>query len=219
MELQKKSYNSIIENCLKQLENIGKTEKEIKYLKEAYNFIEKLWNIQYDKIEKIKFVMISEAPLFGDDKHYFYNSNSKFKSFFHKSNMESFGIENYDILDKKEIIQKLNEKGFIILDLFMFPLNGKNTSENFRKMKKNRRKELFMISLEFYLKDKLEKIERKKSDKIKFFYRYKRLKKIIGIDFEKVLKKKELISRNTEIETISNGNMGIDNEKLKNIVS
>ncbi len=44
------------------------------YLKNAFEITEKLWEEQFNKIDKLKIIMISEFPLFGNIQRYIYNS-------------------------------------------------------------------------------------------------------------------------------------------------
>lgn len=66
---------------------LSSDEKE--YLEEAFIFTEELWSQQYDKMSAIKYVMLSEAPLFGEKQNYFYNIETSFSSFFFLSTVES----------------------------------------------------------------------------------------------------------------------------------
>ena len=44
-----------------------------KYLSESFIEIDKLWLKNYNSIDTINYVMISEAPLWGIEKKYIYN--------------------------------------------------------------------------------------------------------------------------------------------------
>jgi len=64
-------------------------EDEI-YLKSAFEVTEKLWDEQFNKIDKLKIIMISESPLFGDVQRYIYNPNTPTSVFFHFKDLEAF---------------------------------------------------------------------------------------------------------------------------------
>ncbi len=45
-------------------------DKDWAYLKNAYTGIEDFWHDQFDEIKQVKYVMFSEAPLWGEKKNY-----------------------------------------------------------------------------------------------------------------------------------------------------
>ena len=47
-------------------------KKDESYLKNAFEITEKLWEEQFNKIDKLKIIMISESPLFGDIQRYIF---------------------------------------------------------------------------------------------------------------------------------------------------
>lgn len=200
--------------------NLDLKENELNYLKEAFTFTEKLWIEQFNKIEKINFVMISEAPLFGKEQKYFYNPNSKFSSFFYFKNIEAFNVtyskENYN--NKIFVLEHLNKKGFLILDLYPLALNKHDTQINFNSVTSKEYKTIFDELKKVYLIEKLKLIKSKITSETTFFYRYKRLKKKLGGILEKELIDMNLIEKDSDLDCINN-NMSIDKEKLKQIVN
>ena len=69
-------------NCFECLKNdlnslyslLGKNtylKDDLMYIEKSYKTIEKIWKEQYDKIKAINYIMISEAPLFGEKQSYF----------------------------------------------------------------------------------------------------------------------------------------------------
>lgn len=200
--------------------NLELKENEIQYLKDAFEFTERLWLKQFEKIEKINFVMISEAPLFGDKQKYFYNPNSQFSSFFYFKNIEAFNIKySKEDYNKKEfVLEHLNQKGFLILDLYPLALNKYDTQINFNSITNKEYKFIFDELKKVYLIKKLELIKTKISEDVIFFYRYKRLKKKLGGILEEELIRLELIKKDADLDCINN-NMSIDKEKLREILN
>jgi len=199
--------------------NLEITSNELNYLKNAFEFIEKLWEEQFKKIKEIKYIMISEAPLFGKEQKYFYNPNSKFSSFFYFTNIEAFDIQytKQDYNNKKFILDILNEKGFLILDLFPFALNKVDTQINYNSVNHKEYQKLFQINLNSYLIKKLNLVKTKCDENTTIFYRYKRLKKKLGGVLETELEKLNLIKEREDLDCVNN-NMSLDKEKLNRIV-
>lgn len=69
-------------------------DKDCPYLEKAYKSIEKLWQQQYDSIKTINYIMLSEAPLFGDKQSYFYNEKAKQTPFFYGSYLDDIQLPN-----------------------------------------------------------------------------------------------------------------------------
>lgn len=205
-------YYKEIELCI--------SSTELEYLKYAFSFTEELWGKQFEKIQKIKFIMISEAPLFGEDKNYFYNPNSKFSSFFYFKNIDAFHIpySKEDYNNKEFVLNNLIDKGFLILDLFPFSLNKDDTQINYNSIKHKQYQRLFHIVAQSYLNKKLHLINKKCSDETVFVYRYKRLKEKLSGVLETELVKLNLIKPEQELETLNN-NMSLNTEKLRKIVN
>ena len=63
-------------------------EEDWHYLKNAFIGIEDFWNHQFEKIPQVKYIMFSEAPLWGERKNYIYNPETKLTQFFYKSDLE-----------------------------------------------------------------------------------------------------------------------------------
>lgn len=76
-----KISNSILK-IYKDLEPGSNFETDSKYLMEAFEFTEILWENQFDKIDDLRVVMLSEAPLFGEKKTYIYNPATNPTAFF-----------------------------------------------------------------------------------------------------------------------------------------
>ena len=195
-----------------------------KYLRNAFEVTERLWKEQFDRLKTINVIMISESSLFGDIHKYIYNKNTKPSSFFYYKDLEAFPTFNNikkpnSTQEQKEIM--LNEfikNGFLILDLFPFSLNEKDTTINYRKMSKKLYKKLLEISRDHYLIPKLKVCLEKSTKNTKYIYRYKRLKGKIGDHFKEILKKVSNQEIEYEIDTINSENMWLNRSELKRIL-
>lgn len=183
-------------------------EKDEKYLKSAFDFTEKYWDEQLKDIDSIKILLFSEAPLFGDEKAYIYNPDYGFTAFFHFNDLKAVfnnGLQNdfsTKTEKKKYFINKLNEAGILILDIFPFAFNPKiTTGINYQSMSTRLYSKIFETTMEHFLSIKLSSIRPKINDKTIFAVRYKKLLTktgpLIKIALDKIgLKNKSIISLN-----------------------
>ena len=215
-----------ISNLLKktyQEQNIIKYfEKDESYLKNAFERTEILWAEQFNKIDKLKVIMISESPLFGDTQKYIYNVNTPPSSFFYFQDIKAFpNCENImqpiTIREQKKImLNEFKKNGFLILDIFPFALNQKDTIINYRQMNISLYRQLLKITTESYLIPKLKLCLEKSNEYTHFIYRYKRLFNQTENHFEKVLN--QIASKEYKIDTINGRNMSLDRDKLKRLL-
>lgn len=192
---------------------------EIDYLREAYFFTEELWLKEFHQMDSLKYIMLSEAPLFRDSQNYFYNQETAFSSFFYFKDIEAFGAtysqEQYN--SKTYVLDVLKENGFIILDLFPFALNSEDTQINYNSLKKKEYAKLLDIVIKDYISTKLDLIKTKCRSETQLFYRYKRLKQKLNGKVEHELSRINLIEKGQDLETLNN-NMSLDRKKLKQII-
>ncbi len=191
-------------------------KKDEKYLSDAFEEIEKIWTKNYNEIKLINFVMLSEAPLWGKIKKYVYNPKINNSQFFYRSDLEY--CLNEIINDKTEFIEKLNEIGFIILDISPFALNDKDTVISYRSIKKREYRNLLTETLPIHFAEKLELIGKKRSENIQVFYRYGRVKKSFNDLISKTILEKGLVRTEDEILDISQAGGGINKNKLNDII-
>ena len=57
-------------------------ERDNTYLESAFHEINEMWFQNLECIKEVKYLMIAEAPLWGKDKSYIYNPETKNTSFF-----------------------------------------------------------------------------------------------------------------------------------------
>lgn len=196
-----------IENCFKEDEA---------YLKNAFMFTESLWYDQYRSFDKICFVLLAEAPLYGREKSYFYNKTTRLTSFFYyediKPNVRKFLSQTEK---KADLLSYLKERGIIILDMFPYALNPIDTKQlTYKKLLKDQSKYLALLSSSYeqYLKPKLQKIRIKASRNLIFAYRYETRQRIIGDYMDEKLKSLGLLPANKCLESI--GSQTIDRDKF-----
>jgi len=207
-------------------ENILKNFKEDEtYLKHAFEMTEKLWEDEFSKIDKLKVIMIAEAPLFGDKETYIYNQNTPASTFFHFKDLEAFLDEGKSIQKPKTVQEQkttmfeyFHKNGFIVLNLFAFALNENHTKINYQKMSKKLYYKLLKITTENYLVPKLKLCLEKSDENTHFIYRYKRLFDKTENHFEQVLN--QVSSKGTcfKIDTINGTNMSLDRSKLRRLL-
>ena len=212
-------------NAIMEIYRENKIEKSFKedeaYLAEAYEVTEKFWHDQFRKIEDVRVIMISEAPLFGPAQTYIYNPESKPTAFFYYQDLKAF--ESFDdvvqnpktVVEKKQIMfDQFAKNGFLVIDIFPFALNPGCTAINFRKMNKRTYNQLLKSTLDCYLLPKLRKCLKKCGPNPQFIYRYKRLLLKTGPQINAAIQ--EVIPKNQDLEMISiNGtNMSLDRMKL-----
>jgi len=200
-------------------------EKDEIYLKNAFEVTEKLWDEQFNKIDKLKIIMISESPLFGDIQRYIYNPNTPASVFFHFKDLEAF-LEYGQTIKKPKIVQEqkkimfeyFRKNGFITLDIFPFALNPKHTKIHYRKMSKKLYHQLLKVTTENYLMPKLKLCLAKSDEHTHYAYRYKRLFDKTENHFENVLNNINSKDTKYKIDTINGTNMSLDRNKLRELL-
>ena len=220
MTIKWQPISDALHDIYKEQNIINHFKKDESYLHSAFNFTEKLWEEQLDKIDKLNTILISEAPLFGSEQKYIYNINTKPSSFFTFKDLQAFPTYHeittkpkQHTEKKKLMLEHFIKNGFLIFDIFPFALNEKITAINYQKrMSKKLYTTLLNKTLESYLKPKLQLCLKKTHDKSKYLYRYKRLFNDTQNHFEKVLK---LMDTNYNIDTVHGTNIPLNRKKLQ----
>ena len=172
------------------------TKDKIDKLYKDYQDIERAWLSNFENLNTVKLILISEAPQSFND--YIYNKDNDYKNTpfltfnelkecLKKSNEEFLEFEN---IGKIKLMGKL---GIVVLDIFPFPFhrtdkfNYKNqdhqTNKIIIKSKKHEEllRELHFKSRSWYLSEKIDKINTKISSNVVYAYRYKR-NRDLGLD-------------------------------------
>ena len=191
-------------------------EKDNIYLEKAFNEINNIWLDYLNKIETVNFLMIAEAPLWGQKKKYVYNPDINNSQFFYRSDLSD--ILNIDIADKKDFIRICNEIGLIVVDISPFPLNYEDTGINYRDLTTTQYRQLVSATIPIFFEEKIKKIKVKKSQDIKTFFRYSRVKNIFQDLISKVLIDNDIVMEQDDIGEISQAGGGIDKSKLGEII-
>ena len=198
----------------------SKIQTDLKYLGEAYRFTEERWLAQLQSTVP-KVVMLSEAPLFGENKNYFYNPDTAPSSFFQFDDAKAVAGDDFARSKKFEcarekkqfLIDAVTSNGFLILDLFPYALN-EGTALNYDVGKKIYCN-IFRETIADHLCIKLDLIKEacKCSNPPLFLYRYKRLKDRLDNEVKGVFCCKRL---DAKINSVGGKSMSLDRQILAN---
>jgi hypothetical protein len=197
-------------------------ENDIEYLRKAFETIERLWRRQFKKMERVRALVLSEAPLFGTEKEtYFYNPKAEPTSFFQFNDAGAVAGKEFaagrkleSAKDRKQcLIDTLTAHGVLILDLFPYALNPIHTAVNYRTLRRDLYVKLFRESADIWLRPKLDAI-RRKAEKPKFLFRYKRVQERLGRELREI----GLLRQDDEVAAIYGKNMPLDRNRLAEIL-
>jgi hypothetical protein len=203
----------------------NKIEADIKYLGDAYLYTEARWQEQLRKIVP-KVILLSEAPLFGENKNYFYNPDTAPSGFFWFNDAEPVAGKNFALGEKIErrerkqfLLKTLSKNGFLILDLFPYALND-NTALSYKTISKENYLTIFKASSDEHLSKKLDLVKSKcKGSRLPLFlFRYKRLKEHLDQELRDMLVTKGLLEKDAIIDSIGGKNMSLDRDRFWQLV-
>jgi len=222
-KIEWKPISNLLREIYQEQNIIEHFEKDENYLENAFEITEKLWEEQFNKIDKLKIIMISESPLFGEHQLYIYNSQTPTSVFFHFKDLEAF-LEDGQKLKKGKTTQEKKKimfeyfykNGFITLDIFPFAFNPNHTTIHYRKMSKKLYQQLLKITVESYLIPKLKLCLDKSDEHTHYVYRYKRLFEKTENHFENIMN--QITLKKYKIDTIHSTNMSLDRNKLKRLL-
>lgn len=186
------------------------------YLENAFNEINRIWTENLNEIEKVNFVLIAEAPLWGQTRKYIYNPEINNSQFFYRSDLSD--ILNIQIANKLEFLKILNKIGLVVVDISPFPLNPKNTAINYRDLSINQYRQLVSMTLPYFFNEKIKEISNKKSENCKVFFRYTRVKNIFEDLIIKTLVDHKMVTTIDELSDISQKGGGINKAMLGKIL-
>lgn len=177
-------------------------------LRKAFIEIELLWEEQFSRFDNIKYLMLSEAPLWGEKELYIYNVKSPPRgNFLPMSGIQE--VTGNQIRKKEVLIDELGKLGLIVLDVSPFALdspkeNGTSkTKISYNDLKRKEYSELIEPTLRDFLNTKLGRIKGKGENQV-IFYRYKRIKDKLDSLIKMHLLENELITtKNEDIPYIS----------------
>jgi hypothetical protein len=199
-----------LEEVLRGCERV--TAGECAYLKSAFGATERMWAENFAKVATVRLVLLSEAPLFGSNRRYFYNAATPFGAFFHFGDAEAilgYGFAK-ERTGKEFLLAELARAGFMILDLFPFALNKDDTpSITYRNMSASRYRQLFQRTASLYFDRKRDLILER--GRPLFMFRYEATRRALGD-----LVNAELAKRNiAPAQSVAGANMPLDRERLR----
>jgi hypothetical protein len=192
------------------------TDEECAYLKNAFVATERMWAENFAKIGTVRLVMLSEAPLFGSNRRYFYNVATPFGAFFHFRDAEAILGHGFakERTGKEFLLEDLAHAGFIILDLFPFPLNQDDTpSITYRKLSASRYRQLFQSTASLYFNRKRDLVLQR--GRPLFTFRYGATRRVLGDLVNAELAKRNIVPA----QSIAGTNMPLDRERLRQFVT
>ena len=185
---------------------VGLPARELKYYKYSLQQTEKVWTETFKKMKDIRFVLLGEAPLFGEKESYFYNPASGATSFFTYKDAEVICGEitgrnrlSQGLREKKlNLISGLCDAGFLILDVYPFCFTPPLTAISYRQIeKKNHLQWLFQKTFSSWLEPKLSLIH-SINPSAQFGFRYKNTYEHIGQAFDVELHRLGFVNIKTE---------------------
>ena len=201
--------------------------KDKQYLDAAFHSIETLWNTNFAKIEKVKYIMLSEAPLWGNPGKYIYNPIIKNCSSFFWCSVLLYALNQKGLVPmtnlktNADLVDELNSLGFLIVDVSPFALNKVYTSINYPQLSRRQGNNYFNLidpTLKVFFDDKLKKIIPKIPEEgVKIFYRYKRVENCLRNSINTLLSINGL-SIYTPVNNIFLQGGSIDKNKLAKII-
>jgi hypothetical protein len=208
------------------------TPNEINYLSNAFHNIDSLYNANLTSLKPIKYIMLSEAPLWGTQvpHKYVYNlQNLKDSSFFRVKNMrDALNISSLlpitNLSTKQDLVYELNLRGFLILDICPYALNKSVTSINYgwlSRKNNNNYQNLIQPTLSLFFNSKLQQIQNRLINNrigVKVFYRYPRIEKHLGIQISSILNNYGMGIMPSPLNDIFKQGGGIDINKLSSIL-
>ena len=188
------------------------TDEECAYLKNAFLATERMWTENFVKVATVRLVMLSEAPLFGSNRRYFYNAATPFGAFFHFRDAEAILGDGFakERTGKEFLLAELARAGFVILDLFPFALNPVDTpSATYRKMSASRYRQLFQRTASLYFDRKRDVVLQR--GRPLFVFRYGATSRVLGDLVNAELAKRDIVPA----ESIAGTNMPLDRNRLR----
>jgi hypothetical protein len=187
------------------------------YLEQAFNDINQLWLENFAQIDEVNYLMIAEAPLWGQTGKYFYNPETKNSQFFYRSDLaETLGIK---IADKQAFLNTCNNIGLLVLDISPFALNPTDTIINYRQLTPREYRQLISDTIPTYFAQKIEQIRIKKANDINVFFRYSRVRNRFEDLVRAVLINQQFIDAEYVIGDVSQAGGGINRGELHQIIN
>ena len=165
-----------------------KAEKYIEALDSIFEKSHSLWIENLNKISKVNYIMFCEAPPFdenGSVSNYIYDRNGEAKGMYLKAPYKALKgkVETYP--PKAEMIDFLNEKGFLFLDVLPLSINfspKRNTKkyQDFVKYFWNGALSVEVGFSEFIVQNRLNEMKEKISDDLRVCFALKSISIVVN---------------------------------------
>lgn len=196
-----RTWKELVE-ILKKIPSIEFHPSELDYLRNSFFTVEEMWERALDNYSKITAILIGEAPLFGSDQKYIYNTNTPQSSFLYASQLPGYSADKHGN-GKVGLLNAMKDLGLVALDLYPFALNSNDTPTLSMKAFSSKKFDITAEQVfEFYTRPKIDQLAKKYPDLI-VLCRYSRLAERT----KKLLGEKHAIS-------VWSSSMGIDKQKL-----
>jgi hypothetical protein len=147
---------------------------ELTYLQDSYVEIEAIWEKYRSNLSKINYIILGEAPLYGADKKYIYSENGEPSTFLRPSDFPTYDESRHGS-GKKALSTLLAENKMIVVDLFPYALNRKDTpSLVYKDVRKSKYSSLYRQIFINFTALKIKEIRAENPD-VSILVRYKRL--------------------------------------------
>ncbi len=171
IEIFRKTLNSFYQDQGKDAPN------DVTYLTAAYEHTEALWWENLKRVPTVRYLLIGEAPLYGEKQAYIYNDQTPGTAFLGKPTIAQLlrlQGENGALADKAAMLEAMRQLGLVVLDLFPFAFNAQ-TQFNYAGLSPQTRATLAEQCGPWHLSPKLEALLQKGPKVLPCGIRYVRL--------------------------------------------
>ena len=185
-------------------------EREIEFLYSNYKENEEIWWGNFKNIKYVNLVLLGEAPL--RTNNYIYKNSKKkvvqspFLNYKIIQEILRSHSDNFEIRSQEDFIRSLNIIGLVVIDMFPFTFNNKQTTFQYGTTKRVNilLDQIFELSKAWNIEPKIEAINNISNKKIKYAIRYKKHVSRCNKYFSKL-----------DLINLSSSNMGINKTLLE----
>ena len=206
-----------LEKTLLTSSNLSWSEQELVYLKNSFIEIEEMWRTALSEVEEPRFILLGEAPLYGETGSYIYSKHTPPTSFLRPTDFPNFNSQIQEN-NKETLLELMRGSGIIVIDLFPYALNEKDTATlNYQAIQNHSYySELLTETFVNFTKTKFEMV-RAKNPNISVLVRYKRIMRHIASLLEKMGFQSD--TSTSQYTCVGSTNMGIDKDYFCEILS
>jgi hypothetical protein len=183
---------------------------ELLYLRDSFYNIEMMWQAALNEIADPKFIILGEAPLYGETGSYIYSKKAQPTSFLRPTDFPHFKPQENEN-NKSNLLSLMRDAGIIVIDLFPYALNEHSTPTlNYKIAQKTSfYSVLARKSFENFTKNKIQEV-RSRGKNVSILVRYKRIMNCIH-PFMEELNIKSCLTQGG-YACIGSKNMGVDKD-------